>query len=158
MVLQRILGSFLVLLVVSQASAAELRVTLVPELSDERVWQFEVINDSVDILDVVRLTATFYANGRRIWSVPVMLTPSLLRRGEPGWVTLDARLVPKQAPLRIDWELTWNPHSVPVLPRFWKTERVASVEIRPAPPSTGAAQAPDGGSPGPKLRDPTWRF
>jgi hypothetical protein len=158
MALQRILGLCLVLLVSSQASAAELRVTLVPELSDERVWQFEVINDSVDVLDVVRLTATFYANGRRIWSAPAAITPSLLRRGEPGWVTLDARLVPKQTPLRIDWDLTWNPHSVPVLPQFWKTERVASVEIRPESPSSGAAQAPDGQRPGPTLRDPTWRF
>ncbi|HYL81491.1 MAG TPA: hypothetical protein VEU07_11805, partial [Candidatus Acidoferrum sp.] len=158
MMLQRILGSCLVLLAANQAFAAELRVTLVPELSDEKVWQFEVINDSVDMLDVVRLTATFYADGRRIWSAPVSLTPSLLRRGESGWVTLDARLVPKRSPLRIDWELTWNPHSVPVLPRFWKTERVASVEIRPASPSTGAAQGPDGQSPGPPLKDPTWRF
>ena len=156
--LRRILGWLLVLVTASQASAAELRVTLVPEVSDERVWQFEVINDSVDVLDVVRLTATFYAGGRRIWSAPAALTPSLLRRGEPGWVTLDARMVPKQMPLRIDWELTWNPHSVPVLPRHWKTERVASVEISPTPPSTGAAQSPDEQRPGPTLRDPTWRF
>lgn len=158
MMLRKILGSLLVLLVASQASAAELRVTLVPDLSDEKVWQFEVINDSVDILDVVRLTATFYANGRRLWSAPVVLTPSLLRPGEPGWVALDARMVPKQSPLRIDWELTWNPHSVPVLPQFWKTEHVASLEIRPASPSTGAAQAPDKQSPEPELKDPTWRF
>lgn len=156
--LQRIVGSLLVLFVASQVSAAELRMTLIPEVSDENVWRFEVVNASVDSLDVVRLTATFYADGRRLWSQPVVLEPSLLRSGEAGWVTLNARSIPKRLPLRIDWELTWNPHSVPVLPRFWKTERAASIEIGPRSSSAGVAHPPDGQVPAPIPQEPTWRF
>jgi len=153
-----ILGSLMVLLAASQVSAASLRVTLIPELSDDRVWRFEVMNDSVDLLDVQRLTAIFLIDGRRLWSQPVILTPSLLRPGEAGWVVLDAKLVPRRFPLRIDWELTWNPHSVPVLPRFWKTGRAASIELREAAPSTPASQAPRPRTPGPVPDAPVWRF
>ena len=153
-----ILGATLLLLAGSQASAVALRVMLISDVSDERAWRFEVINDSVDILDVVRLNAIFYANGRRLWSETAMPTPAILRPGEAGWVVLDARMIPKHMPLRIDWELTWNPHSVPVLPSFWRTERAASVEIRPTSPSIGTSQPPDRQSPEPTPRDPTWRF
>lgn len=153
-----ILGATLLLLAGSQASAVSLRVMLISDVSDERAWRFEVINDSVDTLDVVRLTAVFYADGRRLWSESAMPSPALLRPGEAGWIILDARSIPKQTPLRIDWELTWNPHSVPVLPSFWRTERAASVEIRPKSQSTGTSHPPDRGSPEPTLRDPTWRF
>lgn len=148
----------IILLVTGQASAALLRVTLIPELSDEKVWRLEVRNDSVDTLDVQRLTAIFLVDGRRLWSVPVTLTPSLLRRGESAWVTLDASLAPKRFPLRIDWELTWNPHGVRVLPQFWKTERVASIEVRRARPSMPAAQFP--GPPAMRKTPdiPLWRF
>jgi len=148
----------MILLAATQASAARLQVHLIPELSDEKIWRLEVRNDSVESLDVQRLTATFRVDGRRLWSVPTTLTPSLLRPGETGWVTLDASLAPKRFPLQIDWELTWNPHGVPVLPRFWKTERVASIEIRQAPPSMPAAQSP--GPPAPRKRPeiPLWRF
>jgi len=153
-----ILGSLMVLLAASQVSAASLRVTLIPELSDDRVWRFEVMNDSVDLLDVQRLTAIFMMDGRRLWSQPVTITPSLLRPGEAGWVVLDAKLAPKRFPLRIDWELTWNPHSVPVLPRFWKTERAASIELRQVAPPTPASQAPGPRSPEPAPHAPVWRF
>ncbi len=37
--------------------------------------------------------------------------------------------IPKVLPLRIDREATWNPHYVPVLPKGWAKERVASAEI-----------------------------
>jgi hypothetical protein len=158
MICRYLLVPVLILLAAGQAPAALLRVRLIPELSDEKVWRLEVRNDSVDTLDVRRLTATFLADGRRLWSVPATLTPSLLRPGETGWVTLDASLPPKRFPLQIDWELTWNPHAVPVLPRFWKTERVASIEIRQAHPSMPAAQPP--GLPAPRRTPgiPLWRF
>lgn len=158
MKLSWLLAFVMILLAASQVSAAQFRVTLIPELSNERVWRLEVRNDSVDTLDVQRLTAIFLVDGRRLWSVPAMLMPSLLRRGETGWVTLDATLVPKRFPLQVDWELTWNPHAVPVLPQFWKTERVASIEIRQARPSVPAAQSP--GPPVPRKTPdiPLWRF
>ncbi|HSB71482.1 MAG TPA: hypothetical protein VLT62_19310 [Candidatus Methylomirabilis sp.] len=158
MIRRWVLGGLLLLAAASQASAASLRVMLVSEVSDEKAWRFEVVNDSVDILDVVRLNAVFYADGRRLWSETAMPTPALLRPGETGWVILNARMIPKHMPLRIDWELTWNPYSVPVLPRFWRTERAASVEVRPTSPSTETSQAPDSRSPEPAPRDPTWRF
>jgi len=151
-------GPLLALLAASQVSAASLRVTLIPELSDEGVWRFEVVNDSVDLLDVQRLTAVFLVDGRRLWSQPATLTPPLLRPGEAGWVILDPRLVPKRFPLRIDWELTWNPHSVPVLPRFWKTERAASIELRQVTPSAPASRDPGPRIPEPPSHAPVWRF
>jgi hypothetical protein len=148
----------LVLLAAGQASAALLRVHLIPELSDEKVWRLEVRNDSVDALDVQRLTAIFLVDGRRLWSVPVTLTPSVLRRGESAWVTLDATLVPKRFPIQIDWEVTWNPHGVPVLPHFWKTERAASIEIHRRRSSVPAAPAPSRPAPRKTPELPLWRF
>lgn len=153
-----ILVALIILLATSQVSAALLRVKLIWELSDEQVWRLEVINASVDMLDVKRVTATFYADNRRLWSLPTTLTPSLLRPGEAGWITLDARLVPKQFPLRIDWEVTWNPHTVPVLPRFWQTERVASIEIQLESPSAPVVRRPTPQSPKAIPPVPLWRL
>jgi hypothetical protein len=153
-----LLVPMMILLAASQASAALLRVHLIPELSNEKTWRLEVRNDSVESLDVQRLTATFLVDDRRLWSVPATLTPSLLRPGETGWVTLDASLVPKRFPIQIDWEVTWNPHGVPVLPRFWKTERAASIEIRQTRPSVPAAQPPGRSAPRKTPDIPLWLF
>ena len=158
MVLQWVLGALVLLVAASPLSAATLRVRLIPEVSDEKVWRFEVANDSVDILDVQRLTAIFLTDGHRLWSQPAVLTPSLLRPGEAGWVTLDATLIPKQSPLRIDWEMTWTPHSVPVLPRLWRTERTASLEIQRVSPSTPASATPKPQTLRPIPDAPLWRF
>jgi hypothetical protein len=133
-----LLGSLLLLLTAAPASAYSLHVTLIPEVSDANTLRFEVTNASVDTLDVVRLTAIFYAGGRRLWAQPVSLNPSLLRSGESGWVSVDARMLPRQPSFRIDWELTWNPYYVPVLPKDWRTERADSIEISTAPPSADA--------------------
>jgi hypothetical protein len=146
------------LLIAGQGEAANLRVSLVTDLSDDQVWRFEVINDSVDALDVQQLTVTFLADGRRLWTVPVSLMPRLLQRGDSGWVVLDARQVPKVRPLQMIWDLTWNPHGVPVLHRFWKTERVASLELAPTPSSRGVMRSVEPQAPKPIPDAPTWRF
>ncbi len=109
--------------------ATNFQVNWVQELSSRAVWRFELINASVDTVDVQQLTVTFYAEGRRLWSLPVAISPSYLRPGESGWVTLDTSTIPKVLPLRLDWEATWNPYYVPTLSKYWKKELVASVEI-----------------------------
>ena len=111
------------------AFAANFRVNWAQELSTKSLWRFELINESVDTLNVQQLTVTFYGEGRRFWSEPVLLSPSYLRPGESGWVTLDTNTLPKVLPLRIDWEATWNPYDVPTLQKYWNKELVASVEI-----------------------------
>jgi hypothetical protein len=156
--LRWILGAVLVLLLAGHASAVALQVTLIPELSNDKVWRLEVINRSVDALEVQRLIAILLADGRRLWSQQVTLTPSLLRPGEAGWIAMAVARLPKRLPIQIDWELTWNPHPVPVLPRFWRTERVASIEIRPRSPSTPAAEAPAPRRPRTTPPSPLWRF
>jgi hypothetical protein len=125
-----VLGSLLIWLLASgSAEAANFRVNWVQELSSRAIWRFELINQSVDPLYIQQLTVTFYAEGRRFWSEPVAISPSSLRPGESGWVSLDTSTLPKVLPLRIDWEATWNPYYVPVLPKYWNKELVASVEI-----------------------------
>ncbi len=118
-----------VILAGGEAEAANFRVNWVQELSNKAIWRFELINESVDALSVQQLTVTFYAGGKRFWSEPVSIFPSSLRPGESGWVTLDTSTIPKVLPLRIDWEATWSPYDVPVLPKYWNKELVASVEI-----------------------------
>jgi hypothetical protein len=151
-------GLIVVLLITNQSEAANLRVSLIQELSDDNVWRFEIINDSVDTLDVQQLTVTFLADGRRLWTIPVALTPRWLQRGDSGWVMLDARQVPKVRPLQMIWELTWNPHGVPVLHRFWRTERVASLELAPPPAPRGVMRPAEPETPAPLREAPTWRF
>jgi len=111
------------------AEAANFQVNWVQELSTRSLWRFELINESVDTINVQQLSVTFYRCGRRLWSEPVSISPSDLRPGESGWVTLDTSTLPKVLPLRIDWEATWNPYDVPVLQKYWSRELVASVEI-----------------------------
>ncbi len=112
-------------------------------MSTPSVWRFEVVNASVGTLDIIRLTAVFFAGGHRLWGEPVVPTPtSVLRPGEAAWVSLDVSRIPKQSPVRIDWELTWNPYSVPVLPRFLRTERAASLVIAPPASPPGAIGVP----------------
>ncbi len=72
------------LLASSPAHAAKFRVNWVQELSNDAVWRFELINGSVDTLDVQQITVTFYAEDRRLWSLPVAISPSFLRREESG--------------------------------------------------------------------------
>jgi len=146
------------LLLTSQAEAANLRVGLVSELSDDLVWRFELVNDSVDTLDIQQLRVTFLANGRRLWAVSPTLTPRLLQRGDSAWVSLDAREIPKVRPLEMIWEITWNPHGVPVLPRFWRTERVAHLEIVPPSAARGATRPPEPQAPRWWPEVPTWSF
>ena len=149
-----LLGSLLLLLsTASPASAYSLRVTLIPEVSDANVLRFEVLNTSVDTLDIIRLTAIFSADGRRLWAQPLSLNPALLRPGESGWVSVDARMVPRLPSLHIDWVVTCNPYDVPVLPDDWHTERAGSTDITLAPPPTGAAPSGDLGpaTPAPAL-------
>lgn len=149
---KRILGTAVLLLALPAAgSPATLQVTLIPQVSDAHLWRFEVINDSVDTLDVIRLVATFSVGGQRLWSQPVYLNPSLLRPGEAGWITLDPRFVPNQRVVDIDWDLTWNPHRVPVVESAWRTERVASSEVERGVPSASVAPAVE---PAPRSRPP----
>jgi len=132
------------LLVGGTATAANFRVNWVQELSSPALWRFELINESVDPLTVEQLTVTFYGpDGRRLWAFPVAISPAYLRSGDSGWVTLDVGALPPVRPLRIDWEATWNPNYVPVLPKYWSRELVASVEIDApeAPDSSSAAPA-----------------
>ncbi len=153
-----ILGLIAPLLFASQGEAANLSVRLIQELSDNQVWRFEVTNESVGALDVQQLTVTFLADGRRLWAVPVTLTPRLLQRGESGWVMLEARYVPKVRPLQMNWDLTWNPHGVPVLHQFWQTERVASLELEPAPASRGIISRTEPSAPEALREAPTRQF
>ncbi len=125
----KILVVLVLLSAASPAAAANFRVNWAQELSTNSLWRFELINESVDTLKVQQLTVTFYGMGRRFWSQQVSLSPSYLRPGESGWVTLDTSTLPKVLPLRIDWEATWNPYDVPVLQKYWNKELVASVEI-----------------------------
>jgi hypothetical protein len=134
------LGTLVLLAAAGPASARTLRVQLLPLVSTAKVWRFEVVNASVHALDVLQLTAVFSADGHRLWAEPVVLTPSsILRPGQAGWVSVDVSRIPRRTPVRIDWELTWNPYPVPVLSRYWRTERAASLEIIP-PASTGGGQ------------------
>ncbi len=127
------------------ATTAAIQVQFLPTMSTPSVWRFEVVNASVRTLDIVRLTVFFFAGGHRLWGEPVVPTPtSVLQPGEAAWASVDVSRIPKQSPLRIDWELTWNPYSVPVLPRFLRTERAASLVIAPpaSPPGALGAYGP----------------
>ncbi len=143
MKLRWLLPPLLVLMAATPALAIELRVTPIPQLSTQGVWRFEVVNNSVDTLRIEKLTAVFSAGGHRLWSQQVGIIPSQVRPGETAMVALDAAMVPRVRPLRIDWVLTWNPYDVPVLSRYWTRSRVASTEI--APPSLAARPERHGG-------------
>ena len=156
-------GSLLLLCAASSASAYSIHVTLIPEVSDTKVLRFEVLNTSVDTLDVIRLTAVLSSGGRRLWAQPVSLNPALLRPGESGWVSMDARMLPKLPSFHIDWMLTWNPYYVPVVPGNWRTEYADSTDFSTAPPPTGPAPSatPPPAAPSPTVEPieaPRWTF
>ncbi len=153
-----LVGLIATLCLAGQSEAANLSVRLIQEVSNDQVWQFEVVNASVDALDVQQLTVTFLADGHRLWAVPVALAPRILQPGESGWVTLETRYVPRVRPLQMNWDLTWNPHGVPVLHQFWRTERVASLELEPAPGPSGAVSRAAPPVPESPLEAPTRRF
>ncbi len=139
-ILRWILGTLFLLAAGNPAFAATLDVRLIPELSTPDVWRFEVVNASVGALDIVRLTAIFSAGGHRLWGEPVVLSTSVLQPGQSAWASLDVSQIPRRSPVRIDWEMTWNPRSVPVLPQSLRTEQVASILVGPTDSTAGVVQ------------------
>ncbi len=140
MTLQWTLGLLILLAAGDPAFAATLDVRLIPELSNSKVWRFEVVNASVDPLDIVRLTAVFTSGGHRLWGEPVVPSASFLQPGQAAWVSLDVSQIPRRSPVRIDWEMTWNPYSVPVLSKFLRTEQVASLVVGPTDSTAGVTE------------------